>query len=37
MGKTLLTANTSAHAPVFIVSPLIFSFEMKTGTDINSN
>ena len=37
MGKTLLTANTPAHVPVFIVSPLVFSFEMRTGTDINSD
>ena len=37
MGKTLLTGNTSAHAPVFIVSPLVFSFEMRSGTDINGD
>lgn len=37
MGKTLLTANTPAHPPVFIVSPLVFSFGMRAGTDINND
>ena len=37
MGKTLLTVNTPAHAPVFIVSPLAFSFGMRTGMNIRND
>ena len=37
MGRTLLTANTPAHAPVFIVSPLAFSFGMRRGMDISGD